>query len=222
MKVEQACKLSADGTARTKEKVRTKDGTILEVSLYAKFNEVQRRYTVTQYFDRQKIETSRQFRDPHKIDGWRPSRRFSSEGQKRRPVKSEYCLYLLISKEKYQFKLGITNNIYSRIYQLRLLWGEFDLETSCIIYGSRDHLEKLESILQFVFEEYHLTKPELTGEGAKDWFDLDCFWYAKNEIRRINSFREEKIYRIFEGIDLNAFIVEDANKLTEHADIDIR
>lgn len=220
MRVEQACRLSADGTAKKKEKLRTKDGLILEVTLYAKFNEVQQRYTVSQYFNREKIETAAQFRDPSRLDGWRPSQRFTKEGEDRILTKSDYCLYLLISRDKYQFNMGITTNIYTRIYQLRLLWGEFDLETSCVVYGKKEHLEKLENILQFTFEEYHLAKPTFTDEGAKDWFDLDCFWYLKNEIRRMNSFREEKIYRLFEGVDLNAFIVEDSNKLAEQAGID--
>ena len=213
MKVEQACRLSADGTAKTREKIRTDDGTIFEVNLYARFNEVQGRYTVTQYVNRRKIETSRQFLDPHKIDRWRPSRKFATEDQKNKPIKTEYCLYLLASKENYRFKIGITRNIYTRIYQLRLIWGEFDLDTSCIIYGNEEHLQKLENILQFVFEEYRLDNSTLTEEWTRDWFDMDCLWYAKNEIRRLNSFRDEKIYRIFEGIDLNAFIVEDTDKL---------
>jgi hypothetical protein len=221
MKVEQACRLSADGTARTRERIRDRDGMIQEVSLYARFNEVQGKYTVTQYLNRQKIKTSSQFSDPHKTDRWRPSQKFSLEGHPSQRIKSEYCLYLLISREKYQFKLGITSNIYTRIYQLRLIWGEFDLDTSCVVYGKRDHLKKLEEILQFVFDEYHLAPQELNDSVADDWFDLDCFWYVKNEIRRLNSFREEKIYRVFEGIDLNAFIVEDADKLAEQIDIEL-
>ncbi len=190
----------------------------MKVSLYAKYNEVQGKYTVTQYYNRQKMETAIPFRDPHRTDQWRPSRRFSSENGKGYQTKSKYCLYLLVSKDKYQFNVGITSNIYTRIYQLRLMWGEFDLDTSCIIYGKKNHLQKLENILHFIFEEYHLAKPTLADDGDTDWFDLDCFWYIKNEIRRLNSYREEKIYRIFEGIDLNAFIVEDSNILAESAD----
>ncbi len=221
MKVEQACRLSADGTAKAKEKFKSPDGKILEVSLYAKFNEVQGKYTVTQYFNRQKIETATEFRNPHSIERWKPSRRFSREGEVRLRVKSDHCLYLLVSKEKYQFKLGITRNIYTRIYQLRLIWGEFDLDTSCVVYGKKPHLEKLENMLQFYFEEYRNSNPVSNEEEFTDWFDLDCFWYAKNEIRRLNSFREDKIYRIFEGIDLNAFIVEDVGKLADPADVDL-
>ena len=221
MNVEQACRMSADGTARKKERIRTKEGNILEVSLYAKYNEVQGKYTVTQYFNKQKIQTSSQFRNPHKIDGWRPSRRFSSEESVGYQTKSDYSLYLLVSKDKYQFNMGITKNIYSRVFQLRLMWGEFDLETSGIVYGKKKHLYQLEHLLQFMFEEYHLPSPTISDNSAKDWFDLDCYWYLKNEIRRLNSFREEKIYRLYEGIDLNAFMVEDPDKLLENVDIGI-
>lgn len=213
--------MSADGTARKKERIRTKEGNILEVSLYAKYNEVQGKYTVTQYFNKQRIQTSSQFRNPHKIDGWRPSRRFSSEESVGYQTKSDYSLYLLVSKDKYQFNMGITKNIYSRVFQLRLMWGEFDLETSGIVYGKKKHLYQLEHLLQFMFEEYHLPSPTISDNSAKDWFDLDCYWYLKNEIRRLNSFREEKIYRLYEGIDLNAFMVEDPDKLLENVDIGI-
>lgn len=218
MKVEQACRLSADGTARAKARVRNEEGDVYEVSLYARYNEIQDRYTVTQYFNRQKTETFRQFRNPHEMDQWRPSRRFSGSGHEHRRVKSEYCLYLLISRDKYRFHMGITNNIYSRVYQLRLLCGEFDLDTSCVVYGEKNHLEKLENILCFIFEEYQLETTESSGVITKNWFDLDCFWYAKNEIRRLNSFRQEKIYRLFESIDLNAFIVEDSQRLAVNVD----
>ncbi|MCG8334876.1 MAG: hypothetical protein MJE63_10185 [Proteobacteria bacterium] len=221
MNVEQACRLSADGTARKKERIRTKEGNILEVSLYAKYNEVQGKYTVTQYFNKQKIQTSDQFRNPHKINGWRPSRRFSSETGGGYQTKSDYNLYLLVSKDKYQFNMGITKSMYSRVFQLRLMWGEFDLETSSIVYGKKKHLYQLEHLLQFMFEEYHLPSPTISDASAKDWFDLDCYWYLKNEIRRLNSFREEKIYRMYEGIDLNAFMVEDSDKLLENVDIGI-
>ncbi len=219
MKVEQACRMSADGAARTKVRVKTHIGEVLEVDLYAKYNEVQERYTVTQYFNYQRVETSRQFLNPHKIDQWLPTRRFSSKGNENQPIKSKYCLYLLVSKEKYQFNIGITNNIYSKLYQLRMFCGEFDLGTSCIVYGTEKHLQKLEGIIHFIFEEYHLTDTTLTEDDGKTWFDLDCFWYVKNEIRRLNSFREEKIYRLYEGIDLNAFIIEDSNRLLESSKI---
>lgn len=220
MDVKQACRLSADGTARTKAKVRTAHGMIVEVSLYARFNEVQGRYTVTQYYKKEKTETAPQFRNPHRIERWRPSRRLSSNGQYQQ-TKSETCLYLLVSKDKYQFNLGLTRSIYSRVYQLRLMWGEFDLETSCIVYGQQKHLQKLSELLHFTFEEYRLAKPSGSDCDSADWFDLDCLWYAKNEIRRLNSFREEKIYRLYEGIDLNAYIVEDSDKLTENVDLEV-
>lgn len=219
MRVEQACRLSVDGTAKTKVKIRTVEGSVLEISLYAKYNEIQERYTVTPYYNRQKLTTARQFVDPHKIDRWNPSRRFAVDGKRVRTIKTEYCLYMLVSKTNYQFVVGMTNNLYSRVYQLRLLFGEFDLDSSCVIYGGEKRLSELESTLRFIFEEYHFGKSTILEGGRKDWFDLDCFWYMKNEIRRLQSFREDKLFRLFEGIDLHEFLISDAQTDLENAEL---
>ena len=219
MKVEQACKLSADGTAKVKAKMISPHGNLLIVNLYAKYNEVQGKYTVTQYLNRQKIETSKEFQNPHSSNQWQPSRRFSKNDHNGYLTRSNFCLYLLVSKDNYRFNLGITNNIYSRVYQLRMRVGEFDLKSSSIVYGKQKHLISLEKMLRFTFEEYLLDNATQIEQKERDWFDLDCFWYAKNEVRRINSFREEKIYRIYDGIDLNAFIIEDTKKLAEKIDL---
>lgn len=221
MKVEHACKLSADGIAKTKAKMVSPVGNVMIVSLRAKYNENQEKYVVTQYQNRQKTETAKAFRDPHKIQQWQPSRRFSRYDHDGLLTKSKYCLYLLVSKNSYRFNLGITSNIYARVYQLRVMWGEFDLKSSCIVYGNQEHLTALEKMLRFTFEEYQVDCLTQLGLKQKEqnWFDLDCFWYAKNEVRRIDSFREDKIYRIYNGIDLNAFIVEDTQKLAEKIDL---
>lgn len=219
MKVEQACKLSADRVAKTKVKMLSPKGNVLIVKLYAKYNEVQGKYIVTQYLNRHKIETSEAFKNPHKIDQWQPSRRFSRNDHHGYLTRSNFSLYMLASKDDYRFNLGITKNIYSRVYQLRVMWGEFDLKSSSIVYGKQNHLITLEKMLRFTFEEYLLDSVMQPGGKDSDWFNLDCFWYAKNEVRRINSFREEKIYRIYDGIDLNAFIVEDTKKLAEKIDL---
>lgn len=217
MKVEEACRLSADGVARFKEAYVTEYGDIREFWIYAKFNEIKGRYEVTQICNNRKIPTAKKFQDPHQFTRWKPSQRFSKENRKPK-VKSEYCLYLLVSKDRYEFTIGLTNNIYTRVYQLRLMWGEFDLEASSIVYGEKHRLEQLEKILYFAFEEYKHSNSEVKN----DWFEMDCYWYAKNEIRRLNSFREEKIFRIFEGVDLNAFIVEEVNKLGEDDGFDTK
>lgn len=219
MKVEQACKLSADGTAKTKGKMISAHGNLMIVNLYAKFNEVQGRYIVTQYLNRQKIETSKAFQNPHKFDQWQPSRRFSRNNHNGYLTKSNFSLYMLVSKENYRFNLGITNNIYSKVYQLRVEAGEFDLKSSAIVYGKQKHLISLEKMLHFTFEEYLIDDTTQVDQETQNWFDLDCFWYAKNEVRRINSFREDKIYKIFNGIDLNAFIIEDTKKLAQKIDL---
>lgn len=208
-----------DGIAETRLEFRTRDDRVLAVDLYARFNEVRGKYTVTQYIQRKKIRTFPEFRDPHRTDQWHPSKNPSSArpGSQRGLLKP--CLYMLIARDKYRFLLGMTRNLYMRIYQLRLIYGEFDLASSCVIHGSEAHLQKLEDHLQFVFEEYYAPRPTPLDEEQRDWYDLDCFWYAKNEVRRLNNFREVKIYRIWERIDLNNYIVGDTGLNQEGVDI---
>ena len=94
-------------------------------------------------------------------------------------------LYLLLSKNNKQFKIGISYDISTRITALGGT-NLFDLRKSHIVRlpTSRD-AHKIESILHYLFDSYRVGAPNGTRGGFTEWFNINCYSEVLDTIRKI-------------------------------------
>lgn len=112
-------------------------------------------------------------------------------------------LYLLVSKHKAIFKIGITDNIESRCTRIRSLFGELDLDASCTVSGNKKEIIGLEKTLHFLLEKWRIEQsPKL--DGYSEWFSIECFHKAVKIITEAATIREIKSCdNIVYGIRIN-------------------
>ena len=100
-------------------------------------------------------------------------------------------LYLFVTEQKTSFKIGITDNITDRYMRIKSLWGELDLDASCMVLGDRREVSGLEKTLHFLLDKWRV-EHSLKVEGHSEWFAMECFDKAIEIITAAAQFRETK------------------------------
>lgn len=112
-------------------------------------------------------------------------------------------LYLLVREDKTSFKIGITDNLESRHDRLRMVWGSFDLASSCIISGSHEEIAGLEKTLHYLLKKWRVDH-EIKLDGHSEWFSMECFEKTLEIISLIAHIKEAPFdKRIEKIIDLS-------------------
>jgi hypothetical protein len=96
-----------------------------------------------------------------------------------------------VAEDGLSFKIGISNDVKSRIAQLRSVWGELDLESSFEFSAPATRMKSVEKMLHFLFSEYNLEHEE-SKDGYTEWFDIACFDSVIEQIRSIEELKSEE------------------------------
>lgn len=103
-------------------------------------------------------------------------------------------LYLLVSEDGGSFKIGISNNVSSRIATLKGNGNNFDLERSVIFVSNEVRMKSVERTLHFLFQEHNL-EIGANFDGYTEWFDISCFDAVVAQIEQI---------AVLKGIDVKS------------------
>lgn len=74
-----------------------------------------------------------------------------------------HVLYLLQFPAINCLKIGITRNLWGRVGELRVCWGDVDIKASCVIAGERAVIRELERILHGNLEKFSVEPPHRLG-----------------------------------------------------------
>lgn len=96
-------------------------------------------------------------------------------------------LYLLRHSEKDIFKIGRSTNLQGRISTLQYSFGEFNLKDSVTVKGDNSTINKLESIIHYLFDSYRIKADVDNKDGITEWFSMECFEDVETEIKRFKE-----------------------------------